>query len=77
MSRTAPLEAERAYTVKAAAEVKGVHPDTIRRAIRSTHPDFHLPAKQPSRPGSKSAGRGGYRILASDLDDWFRRLPDA
>lgn len=61
-------EAERVYTTTEAAEIKRVSPDTIKRAIKSTDPDKHLVAKRLT---------SGYRIKASDLDDWWDRLEDA
>lgn len=60
-------EAERAYTLANAAEIKDVSEQHLRRAIKSTGPHF-LKAKLVG---------GKYRVSASDLDDWYRRLPDA
>lgn len=59
--------AERVYSPEEAAGVKGVSVSTIRSAIRSTGVE-HLKAKRVGRY---------LRIKASDLDDWFDRLPDA
>jgi excisionase family DNA binding protein len=56
-------EAERAYNITEAAELKGVSPDTIRRAIRS------------GTLAAKHVGRG-YRIAASSLEAWWDALPD-
>lgn len=60
-------EAEAAYTIAEAAELKRVSPDLIRRAIKSTEPPFIR---------AKKVGRG-YRISASALDAWFASLEDA
>lgn len=60
-------EAEAAYTISEAAEVKRVSPDLIRRAIKSTEPPFIR---------AKKVGRG-YRIAASALEDWWNQLEDA
>ena len=61
-------EAEKVYTTAAAAEIKSVSQKTITRAIKSTDPKHSLAA---TKFGS------GYRIKASDLDDWFDRLESA
>lgn len=61
------VEAEAAYTIAEAAEIKRVSPDLIRRAIKSTETPF-LRAKKVGR---------GYRIPASALEDWFNSLADA
>lgn len=60
-------EAERAYSITEAADLKGVSPDLIRRAIRATEGNT-LPAKRIGR---------GYRIAASALETWWSRLEDA
>lgn len=67
MSPTQERAAERVYSPEEAAAVKGVSVSTIRAAIRSAGAD-HLKAKRVGRY---------LRIKASDLDDWFDRLPDA
>lgn len=64
---TAQRTAEKAYTVNEAAEIKGVSPDTIKRAIR---------AAEGNTLAAKMIGRG-YRIKASDLDAWFDGLESA
>lgn len=56
------------YSITEAARVYGFDPERIRRAVRSGA----LPAKQQI-PGTTSK----FRILATDLDAWFRNLPDA
>lgn len=61
------VEAERAYTIPQAAEIKGVSPDTIRRAIKATH-GHSLAAKFVGRE---------YRISASALEAWWDGLEDA
>lgn len=60
-------EAERAYSIDQAAELKGVSADTIRRAIKATSGNV-LPAKRVGR---------GYRIAASALEAWWAALEDA
>jgi len=60
-------EAERAYSITEAADLKGVSPDTIRRAIRATSGQV-LAAKRVGR---------GYRIAASALEAWWASLDDA
>jgi len=60
-------EAQRAYSITSAAELKDVSPDAIRRAIRATKGNV-LKAK---KIGS------GYRINASDLEAWWDGLADA
>lgn len=64
---TKQREAEKAYTITEAAALKGVSPDTIRRAVRATEPPF-LRAK-------KIGGR--IRISASALEAWWNDQPDA
>jgi len=64
---TTPRQAERAYSVTEAAELKSVSPDLIKRAIRATSGNT-LRAKKLGR---------GYRITASALEDWFNGLEDA
>lgn len=59
-------EAERAYTIAEAAEVKSVSPDFIRRAIKAT--------EGPSIRARK-VGRS-YRIDASSLEEWWQSLPE-
>lgn len=61
------MNAERAYKIPEAAEIKSVSPDTIRRAIRSAGPT-HLKAK---RVGNE------YRISASALEEWWDSLEEA
>lgn len=65
---TRAVEAERAYTINEAAEVKSVSPNLIRRAVNATEGN--------RIEGVKKVGRG-YRIPASQLDAWFDRLEDA
>lgn len=64
---TKPSEAEKAYTIAQAAELKNVSPDFIRAAIKATRGNT-LPAKKVGR---------GYRIKASSLEAWFDGLEDA
>jgi excisionase family DNA binding protein len=59
--------AERAYTLVEAAEIKSVSRDLLLRAIKATEGNT-LPAKKVGK---------GYRVTASDLDDWYSRLDDA
>lgn len=61
------LEAERAYTIVEAADLKGVSPDYIRAAIRAT---------KGNTLAAKKVGRG-YRIAASALEAWWAGLVDA
>jgi len=65
--RTEPKEAERAYSIAAAADLKSVSQDFIRRAIRATTPPM-LRAKKVGK---------GYRISASDLESWWNDLEEA
>lgn len=67
-------DAERAYTIDQAADLKSVGPGYIRRAIKSNG--------QPDKKGvvvpplaAKKVG-GSYRIGATALDAWFDSLPD-
>lgn len=60
-------QAEAAYTVTEAAEIKRVSRDLILRAIRATEGNVIR---------AKKVGRG-YRISASELDAWFDRLDEA
>lgn len=60
-------QAERAYTIVEAAELKSVSPDYIRAAIRASEGNY-LRAKKVGR---------GYRIAASDLESWWNGLEDA
>lgn len=53
--------------IKAAAELMGVSPDTIKRAIRATEPPY-LKAK-------KIGARISIRV--TDLETWIAQLPDA
>lgn len=64
---SAPKVAERAYSITEAADLKGVSPDTIRRAIRAT---------EGATLSAKKVGRG-YRIGASALEAWWASLEDA
>lgn len=61
------VEAEKAYTIIQAAELKQVSPDFIRAAIRAT---------KGNTLSAKKVGRG-YRIKASALEAWFEGLADA
>lgn len=61
-------EAEKVYTTAEAAERKSVSQKTITRAIHQKDASKSLAAK---KFGS------GYRIKASDLDDWYDRLESA
>lgn len=56
------------YTITKAAEVTGLSADFIRRAIKATDPEMHLPAKMA---GSR------YIIRRDDLEAWVNNLPDA
>lgn len=60
----APKVAEKAYSITEAAELKGVSPDTIRRAIRA------------GELAAKKVGRG-YRASASAIESWWNGLEDA
>ena len=67
-------EAERAYTIDEAAEVKSVSPGYIRKAIKSNgQPDSNGVTTVPL--AAKKVGKG-YRIGAAALDAWFAALPD-
>lgn len=67
MSAKTPATAQRAFSVAAAADLKGVSQDTIRRAVRATEPPF-LRAK-------KVGGR--IRIAEDELEAWWTSLEDA
>lgn len=56
------------YTLAGAAAVTGLSVDYIRRAVKSTNPDLHLPARMA---GTK------YIIRRDDLEAWIDRLPEA
>lgn len=60
-------EAERAYSIQEVAELKGISPDFVRRAIRATEGNV-LAAKMV---GSR------YRISASAVEAWWANLDDA
>lgn len=60
-------EAEKVYTTREAAEVKSVSEKMLTRAIKAT---------EGNTLDAKKVGRG-YRIKASDLDDWYDRLASA
>jgi excisionase family DNA binding protein len=60
-------QAERAYSIPEAAEVKSLSEATIRRAIH---------AQVGNVLAAKKVGRH-YRIAASELDRWFDDLPEA
>ena len=57
-----------AYNLQRASELTGLSVDFLRRAIKATDPDLHLPARLA---GSR------YVILASDLEEWMRSRPEA
>ena len=57
-----------AYNLQRASELTGLSADFLRRAIKATDPDQHLPARLA---GSR------YVILASDLEEWVRNRPEA
>lgn len=60
-------QAETAYTITQAAELKNVSPGYIRAAIRATAG----PVLRAKRVGK------GYRITATALEEWFDSLEDA
>lgn len=71
---SARRDAERAYTIDQAAELKSVSPGYVRRAIKSNG--------QPDKKGvivpplaAKKVGKS-YRIGAAALDAWWNALPD-
>lgn len=64
---TVKREAERAYTLAEAADLKSVSQDTLRRAIRAT---------EGATLSAKKVG-GRLRVTASALDAWFDQLEDA
>ena len=57
-----------AYNLQRASELTGLSVDFLRRAIKATDPDFHLPARMA---GTK------YLIRKDDLEAWIDRLPEA
>jgi excisionase family DNA binding protein len=67
MSQPKVREAEKAYSIQEVAELKGISPDFVRRAIRATSGNV-LPAKKVGR---------GYRISASAVEAWWAGLEDA
>lgn len=67
---TAVKQAEKAYTVAEAAELKGVSKDYIFAAIHRTEPPCLL-AKNVS-----TGKRPTYRIGAGALEAWWNALPD-
>lgn len=72
---TAPRQAEAAYSITEAAELKSVSPGYIRKAIRSNgQPDANGVVTPPL--AAKRIGKG-YRIGASALDAWWESLADA
>lgn len=64
MTATKTPAAEPAYTLQQAADLKQVSTQFVRKAIRAGA----LPAKIVGK---------GYRIDASDLQNWWKGLPDA
>lgn len=64
---TPPKVAEKAYSIQEVADLKGISPDYVRRAIRATSGNT-LPAKKLGR---------GYRISASAVEAWWAGLKDA
>lgn len=71
---TEQREAERAYTIDQAADLKSVSPGYVRKAIKSNgRPDARGIVVTPL--AAKKVGKG-YRISASALDAWFEALPD-
>lgn len=71
-----PVEAERAYTLKEAAALKGVSHSFILKAIHSTGEADPSNGVVTPRLVAKKVGKG-YRVGASALEDWFSRLEDA
>lgn len=61
------MNAPLSYTVSQVAQLTGLSVDFIRRAIRATDPDMHLPARLA---GAK------YVVLATDLEKWLKNLPE-
>lgn len=61
------VEAEAAYTIPEAAELKSVSPGFIRKAIKAT---------EGATLDAKKVGKG-YRISATALEEWWNRLEDA
>lgn len=57
-----------AYNLQRASELTGLSVDFLRRAIKATDPDLHLPARMA---GTK------YLIRKDDLEAWIDRLPEA
>lgn len=66
-TKIAQKAAQRAFSIKEAAELKGISQDTVRRAIHATEPPF-LKAKKVG---------AHIRIGEHDLEDWWSQLPDA
>jgi len=64
---SAPKQAEVAYTIAEAAELKRVSRDLLLRAIH---------AKQGPTLSAKRVGKG-YRVSASALEAWWSALDDA
>lgn len=60
------VEAERAFTIVEAAELKSVSPGFIRAAIKAT---------EGATLAAKKVGKG-YRISATALEEWWAALPD-
>lgn len=65
------MSARLALTVREAADLARVSPDTIKRAIHATSS-----AQFPPPLRAKRAGRG-FLILTDDLHVWLDSLPDA
>lgn len=57
-----------AYTLQRASELTGLSVDFLRKAVKATDPDLHLPARMA---GTK------YLIRKDDLEAWIDRLPEA
>lgn len=58
-------------TVQEAADLVGMHPITVRRAIRKGELDAHTPRNRNPR----QLGGGGYRIARVELVRWYQGKP--
>ena len=55
------LDQKKTYSVIEAAKILGVHPETVRRAIR-----------EDNLPASRFGNRGHYRIASIELDRFIK-----
>lgn len=63
------------YRLKEAAQATGVSIDLIQKAVRTTEDSEWPPPLRSHRIGASV--NAPHIVLASDLEDWIRRFPQA